>query len=249
MNPFTIDQAEELRWCIEDFARLEPFQKNKCEASLLQLQKYRSALFDGLQLRSRLSGVCSNRKADRLTLSVSQLAGPSRFHQLLWEVLEDPSLWEALAKTMKVSVQRCYHLPVAFQFRARKVFTLAYIVARPGLKREKYIDHRLLSRSLVTTIDKIDRLALQVDLQAVRPGSWKALVQYLDAVRSKYGKGHVALVHFDMHGRMRKAKDGRLRYVVSNIDKQDCSSTKTHPDPPYIASVSNLWTLKPDAVI
>lgn len=101
---------------------------------------------------------------------MSGIGGASKFHQLQWEALEDPSLWENFAKTVKVSVQRCYHLPAAFQFRARRVFNLAYIVARPGFRRDKYIDHRLLLRSLVTTIDNIDRLALEVKLEAIRPG-------------------------------------------------------------------------------
>lgn len=204
--------VDELRWSIETYAQEDPYNFSRCEKSAREIDQYSTALFSELQFPVKLPFILSGRKVSRVHLFITQNEDLSQYHQLQWELLESPALWGSVSsEPMQVSVTRSYTVPTPFSIRVYEEFKLVYVMARPKVKREKYIDHRLLLRSLVGMIDEIHRMAINVRLFVVRPGSWEALVEYLDTIRAKHGKGSVSLVHLDMHGRMRKETNGNTR--------------------------------------
>jgi len=192
------EEQDRLRWSLEDHALKSPFETEKCEQSLKELEEYRIKLFESLQFRKHLPEL--DRKM-RVVIEISEGKLDSGFQQISWEVLEDPSLWsEHEDETRNIEVRRMYATKPIKDYKFFGSFSILYVVARPWQDRDTFIDHRLISRSLVQTLDKASPSSVQVNLEIVRPGTWPALVDHLESSRVLNGRGYYDLVHFDMHG-------------------------------------------------
>jgi hypothetical protein len=195
-DPSTAAQEERLRWCMEDHAVLEPFNTSRCQESLEELKTYGRHLYDQLQIESLISG---HSDISNVILNVAGTGGKPNVHLLHWEVLEDPILWPGGAETpWHIAVRRSFRSAPVIDKRIKASFNILYVVARPT--KVNYIEYRLLSRRLLQIIDRINRDAMDVQLHILRPGTWGALVSYLDSIRQLKGMRHTDLVHFDMHG-------------------------------------------------
>lgn len=197
INPFNAAQEERLRWSVEDHIVLEPFNKITCQRSCEELTAYGKQLFDLLQLKMLVDG---NTDSTDIVINIFGAAKASTVNSIHWEVLEDPKLWQQSSITgSTVMVKRCFTTKPIQDRRLKSTFNIVYVAARPI--DLDYIEHRLLSRRVMHIIENIKRDAIDVQCHILRPGTWGALVLYLDSIRQSKGSGQIDLVHFDMHGR------------------------------------------------
>ena len=69
------------------------------------------------------------------------------------------------------------------------------VTARPGGAGD--VGYRTITRPL---IEVLRRATLRVDVDLVRPGTWKALTARLEAATRDWGAGYYHAIHFDLHG-------------------------------------------------
>jgi hypothetical protein len=190
------EEQDRLRWSLEDHALKSPFETQKCEQSSKELESYSQRLYESLELRKHLPDLDPK---FGLVIDVTEDKFESSFHQINWEVLESPSLWSD-HEAYTVEVRRMFTSKPVEDRMGEGTFNILYMVARPWQDRDMFIDHRLISRSLIQTLDKAGPSSVQVNLDIVRPGTWYALVEHLERSRVLNGRGYYDLIHFDMHG-------------------------------------------------
>ncbi|MCP3972110.1 MAG: CHAT domain-containing protein, partial [Rhodobacteraceae bacterium] len=127
--------------------------------------------------------------ADRQRIEI--VGGPA-FHQLHWEALRDPERGRALGTEFalvraapEVGVER------AGQEREAPVVRVLVVTARPGGARD--VGYRTISRPL---LDALRNIETPVEVDLLRPGTFKALSNLLEARKDR----PYHMVHFDLHG-------------------------------------------------
>ncbi|TFA99949.1 hypothetical protein CCMA1212_008371 [Trichoderma ghanense] len=231
---------EQLPWYLEDYAQLDPLDTSRAKSVAEELGGYGRRLFNALEferLRDKL-----NESTSLLTISVHHSTHTSAFPETLWEALEEPSLWSAQGIHAQVIVRRVFQGEPRIRVRVRKTFNILYVVARPmtpestnSIDPNAYIDHRLLSKAVVQTISAMQDDSVQVELQMVRPGTFKAFKDHLTRVRDAIGRpGYFDLVHLDMHGRVESDEEGE-RYQLGFLDGDTLGTQWI--DAPHIAQL------------
>ncbi|KAH7162051.1 hypothetical protein B0J13DRAFT_632851 [Dactylonectria estremocensis] len=213
-DPMLPEAKERLRWSVEEHASDHPFEVSKCQASFRELHSSGTVLYETLGLGgSRLGYLIANK---RVLFDIVEGNSRSDFHQLHWEVLEDLSYWkneEAKDKVpASVVVRRVFRSRALRDELPSMAFRMLYVVARPWNDKAKYIDHRLITRSLVKTLDAASPDSVRVALEVVRPGTLPALREHLLKSRRPTGESAYNLLHLDMHGAVAVSNDGEEEY-------------------------------------
>jgi len=84
---------------------------------------------------------------------------------------------------------------VRAQVRPSPTINLLVVTARPGGARD--VGYRTISRPLV---EGLRQARVPVRVEILRPGTYRALVDHLEAVQDQYGTGYYHVIHFDVHG-------------------------------------------------
>ncbi len=79
--------------------------------------------------------------------------------------------------------------------RSSPVINLLIVTARPSGIRD--VGYRTISRPLVEALRNAN---LRVQVEILRPGTYKALENHLRDVTAKHGEGYYHVIHFDVHG-------------------------------------------------
>ncbi|KAJ4031937.1 hypothetical protein NW761_012918 [Fusarium oxysporum] len=217
LDPMQAGAKERLRWSVEDFATYHPFDTTKSQVSLNELQSCGNTLSEVLGLRSRLDGAISGKD---VLLDIVERNRDSDFHQVHWEVLEDLSHWkdqEAEGGPASVVVRRIFRSKACRDELPSLNFRMLYVVARPWDDGSNYIDHRLISRTLVKTLDTSSADSVRVSLEIVRPGTYNALYEHLSKSRDPAGASVYHLVHLDMHGSV-VVQNGEEKYEFNFLE-------------------------------
>jgi tetratricopeptide (TPR) repeat protein len=124
-----------------------------------------------------------------------EIVGSTEFQRLHWEALRESPTATPLGIRVPV-VRRVQYPGHGFDVQAPgATLNVLVVTARPhGASDAGY---RTVSRPLMSALRQA-QIPLNVDL--VRPGTWEALKQHLDAVRDAKGSGWYGIVHFDVHG-------------------------------------------------
>jgi tetratricopeptide (TPR) repeat protein len=124
-----------------------------------------------------------------------EIVGGHRFHALHWEALRDPDLARPLAleATLVRKMQVEQSLPAVL--RPSPTLNLLVVTARPNVEND--VSYRTITRPLV---EALGRAQLRVQIDIVRPGSYKALQHHLEDTRTRHGAGYYHVIHFDLHG-------------------------------------------------
>ncbi|HEU4760511.1 MAG TPA: CHAT domain-containing protein, partial [Dehalococcoidia bacterium] len=123
------------------------------------------------------------------------IAGSPAFHQLHWEALKDPALPRAFALEAPM-VRKNLNPPVLpADVRSSPTINLLIVIARPRGRGD--VGYRTISRPLV---EALQQSQLQVRVEILRPGTYKALSQHLEGVRDRHGRGFYHIIHFSLHG-------------------------------------------------
>ena len=112
------------------------------------------------------------------------------FQALHWEALQDPALPRPLAVDCIFTRKRFQRAVTQIDLQPSPVINLLVVTARPD--EENDVGYRTISRPL---IDAIEKGALRVNVELLRPGTLEALSAHLEG---KAGFYHI--IHFDAHG-------------------------------------------------
>src|SRR5437588_593424 len=124
-----------------------------------------------------------------------EIEGTPKFHALHWEAFKDPKFPQPLAlqATMVRKNRQKQNLPLSV--RPSPIINLLIVVARPSGKRD--VGYRTISRPLVESLGSAN---LRVQVEILRPGTYRALENHLREVTAKHGEGYYHVIHFDVHG-------------------------------------------------
>jgi hypothetical protein len=219
-DPFTNVEEDECRWYLEDYLTKSPFEKGRAELAVESLNSYADSLFEQLHLSRvwrRLSDK-TNHSNKVLEIDIvedtkdSSSVSSDTIHRLHWEVLEWPRLWKNIR--LQTLVRRIIPQNEATNLTINRVESWSRGV--PSVNVLLVISRRLINQGA----DEVDpNLALQslqtlqkdletreapfrLNIEIVRPGSFKALKRHLEERSERQHSGHVHIVHFDVHGRV-----------------------------------------------
>ncbi|ODH02857.1 Tfp pilus assembly protein PilF [Nostoc sp. KVJ20] len=210
-DPFTPKVEKQLEWYFEDWLMFPLLDTVKAEAAAASLKTYGEQLFAQVfrvdfnaysayqQLRGNLS-----------QLQVEIVGKTSEFQALHWEALRDPDLPRPLAVDCVMVRKRNQPAPIYADVQTSPVINLLVVVARPD--EEQDVGYRTISRPLMELIENSD---LRVNVELLRPGTYQALSDHLEAK----GAGYYHVIHLDCHGALmsyeqiqQPSKPGRYLY-------------------------------------
>jgi tetratricopeptide (TPR) repeat protein len=127
-----------------------------------------------------------------------EVMGSPLFQSICWESLKDPRLPVPFSITCPVVRRGQAIAPVIISAVGESpTLNLLVVTARPGGAYD--VGYRTITRPLVNAIRNH---RLPVNLEFVRPGTWKALSQHLEHATRKHGSGYFHALHFDLHGQL-----------------------------------------------
>ena len=189
------DAAEgRLAWYFEEHLRYPFLDKDLEQEAVEQIAAYGEALFgqvfggpasyDYRRLRGRGFDGCR-----------VEVSGSAALHRLHWEAMRDPDLDAPLAVRVPVT-RRVDALGSKFEpHGGRPTLNILVVVARPDGPAD--VGYRTISRPL---LDALRTAGLPVTVDLVRPGTWQALRDHLQAATERHGSGWYQVIHFDLHG-------------------------------------------------
>ena len=193
--PFDAEQEGELEWYFEEHLHLPFLEGKRAEQAAASIQVYGEHLFKQLFADQDLYAEykqCSQNGPDTLQL---EIVGSPSFHRLHWEALRDPRWPQPLALHTPVIRKNTIPAPTRAQVRPSPTINVLIVVARPFGNRD--VGYRTISRPLVEALRQ-SQVPVQIDI--LRPGTYKALDQHLRESTNRYGNGYYHVIHFDVHG-------------------------------------------------
>jgi hypothetical protein len=200
IDPF--DEAEEgrLEWYFEQHLRFPFTEQVRARQAAESIRRYGERLFQQVFAdKGSYAEYVTARKAGLDQLRFEIIGSPA-FHALHWEALRDPDLPRAFS--LYAPVVRRNRKPQTLPGGAAPSPTvnLLVVVARPHVERD--VGYRTVTRPLV---EGLRTARLPVDVDVVRPGTYRALKDHLE----EKGAGYYHVVHFDLHGGLLRWEDFR----------------------------------------
>ena len=199
-DPFTEEEERQLEWYFEQWLRFPFLNQVKARTAAESIPSYGEKLFT--QVFADPEAHAAYRAASQVGLGSLhfEIAGSPSFHRWHWEALKDPKLPQPL--TLQASMVRKNLVPQVMQAKVNPspTINLLVVVARPGGMHD--VGYRTISRPLVEAIHQAD---LPVQIDVVRPGTYRALVDHLEQVKSRQQErgetgAYYHAIHFDVHG-------------------------------------------------
>lgn len=222
-DPLIKAGKEEYQWYLEGYTR-NPYSVTKARAITSNINTYAQRLQEQLRLLEFISLVTNGLSTSERTVVLdivegSQNDGASRntIHQLHWELLEDPSVWnqkDLIIQTQR-SIRDLNSPPKGLgrvkswprTVRSVPSINVLLVVARKTAKNAaKDGDIRpYVASSILAKVQRdfaISGSAVKVNIEIVRPGTLKSLENHLKMAEMLHGRNYFHIVHFDMHGRV-----------------------------------------------
>ena len=125
-----------------------------------------------------------------------EIVGSPKFHSLHWEAIKDPNL--TLPLSLQAQIVRKHLAPQLVLTTlgiSSPTINVLVITARPFGQRD--VGYRTISRPLVEALRQTN---IPIQVEILRPGTYKALENHLRDVTAKHGEGYYHVIHFDVHG-------------------------------------------------
>jgi hypothetical protein len=195
-NPFSTNRENDLKWYLEDRALKDPFTEKRAMDAGKSLEFYAENLYE--QLKPAFTQIHLDVASGKVCLAIGGRNGDESIHRLHWEALEHPALPCSICvyRTQEgTSIDGSKDLP-----ETKSSLNLLFITARKLDSEDPDIDERLILRPIIGFIAGKSS-TMPIDFDVVRPGTFRALERWLNQ-----RKGHHDLVHFDVHGQVKKDK-------------------------------------------
>ncbi|WP_425213888.1 CHAT domain-containing protein, partial [Tumidithrix helvetica] len=136
-----------------------------------------------------------------MNLQIEIIGASPEFQAWHWEALCDPELPRPFA--VDCGLVRKYTRPTTMpaQVKPSPVVNVLLVVARPD--EEDDVGYRTISRTLVELVDSAQ---LRINVEILRPATYKALVERL----TERGAGYYHILHFDGHGALLTYADYKM---------------------------------------
>ncbi|MEQ9553486.1 MAG: tetratricopeptide repeat protein [Coleofasciculus sp. G3-WIS-01] len=191
-DPFTPKQEQILEWYFEQWLVFPQLGTVKAEQAKESVKSYGEQLFEQV-FRTNIDAYSEYRQI-RGNLSQIQIEIESQtpeFQALHWEALRAPDLPRPLAVDCLMLRKHTKPVPIGASMPAFPVINLLLVTARPDEERD--VGYRTISRPL---IEAIETAKLRVNVELLRPATYKALSDKLE----EKGAGYYHIIHFDAHG-------------------------------------------------
>ena len=195
-DPFTPEDEARVEWYFEQHVRFPFVRQVEARDAAASVATYGERLFQQVFLANPqvYARYLMARQAGLETLRL-EIAGTPEFQRLHWEALQDPDLPQALALLAPMVRTTLTPQTMPALWRPAPVVHLLLVTARPQVEHD--VGYRTISRPLV---DILRQAEVRVQMDHVRPGTYRALVQHLDNIRDRHGAGYYHIIHFDVHG-------------------------------------------------
>ena len=194
-DPFNEKDEAELEWYFEEYLKFPFIEQTRYREAAKSIPPYGEALFEQLftdRKAQRAYGLAIDGGVDELTIEIK---GSAEFHRLHWEALKDPELPRPFALECPLLRRNLKPATVEARLQPSDTLRILLVTARPFGERD--VAYRTISRPLV---EALENARLPVEVHILRPGTYQALVEHLEAARDSHGAGHYHVVHFDVHG-------------------------------------------------
>ena len=258
-DPFEPRQDQELEWYFENWLRYPMLDNVMAGRAKASIREYGEDLFKQV-FQSDINAYDRYREVSQdlsqVTIEIESIS--PEFQAIHWEALQDGN-FEPPASILAIQCvfsRKSKRSTVAkANVKPSPTINLLVVTARPGLDED--VAYRAISRPLVQAIRNAK---LRVNIDLLRPGTYEALSDHLDAK----GNGYYHIVHFDVHGSLKSYEEleagiARDRYVYGNgrygrdaIAKYDGvkaflaleGTTKGKSDPVEAKEIATLLTNK-----
>jgi tetratricopeptide (TPR) repeat protein len=194
-HPFSPKQEARLAWYFEEHIRY-PFVKQViAREAAASIVAYGEALFTQLFSNPRAYAAYWNSLQQGVNTLHFEIVGSPAFHQLHWEALKDPDLPQPFVLQSTMVRRNIIPRPLQASVRPSPTIRLLVVTARPFGRQD--VGYRTISRPL---IEELRQANLHVQVEIVRPGTYKALDYHLREAINQHGAGYYHVIHFDVHG-------------------------------------------------
>jgi hypothetical protein len=260
-DPLTNAEKEECRWYLENFVAEEPYSTTRAQKAANALKSYAEALKQDLNLLGLTPDTdCSLSNKRTLVIEIKEdpldeKNSQDSIHQLHWELLEQPNLWTQ--NIIKVQVRRGITKPhreastnITSTLSPReqdKCFNVLLVIARDtsrGLKRLE-IDPNCASAILTAVQRRVNaaRGSVKINLEIVRPGTLDSLEEHLARAENRHHPGYFHLVHFDLHGAVRKKCNSAVLLFSKQNSDGEVSDGTTKIDAHHVAKILQRYAV------
>jgi tetratricopeptide (TPR) repeat protein len=193
--PFSEKQEQELEWYFEEYLEFPFTKKVRAQDASFSIKTYGEELFKQVFGDPDIYAEYRDILKTSLNSLHIEIAGSPKFHALHWEAMKDPKLLEPL--TLQATMVRKNLKPQALpaSVRTSPTINLLVVTARPSGTRD--VGYRTITRPLVEALRNAN---LRVQVELLRPGTYRSLENHLRDVTAKHGEGYYHVIHFDMHG-------------------------------------------------
>ncbi|HEV2581092.1 MAG TPA: CHAT domain-containing protein, partial [Ktedonobacteraceae bacterium] len=195
-NPFSGAEEIELAWYFEEHLAFPFTGKVRASNAAISIKTYGEQLFNQVFAQNARVEFAYHKAVEAGLSDVQiEIEGWPAFHALHWEALRDSELPEPLVLQATMVRKNIVPSTVQSQVRPSPTINLLIVTARTHGKRD--VGYRTISRPLVEGLRKTG-VPIQIDI--LRPGTYRTLVNHLNDVTAKHGEGYYHVVHFDVHG-------------------------------------------------
>ncbi|KAF5855440.1 hypothetical protein ETB97_009217 [Aspergillus alliaceus] len=242
-DPLTRGQRKVCRWYLEEYLQTSPYSADIEKQARRLLEEYPKRLWRNLCLTKMLSLYDSTpQESLRLcTIRVTESESVSKdsrhtIHQLFWETLE--YIDEGAASGWKVTIERQFlpiersGFPLREQMGNTRRINVLLVIGRDTTRNSKKYDDvsPLLAFKAVSQVQKSLNSSgspLKIHLEVARPGTFASFEGHLRRTKEKHGPGYFQIVHFDLHGAVKrwgrkdeeKTKAGILYFTCGDSNK------------------------------
>ncbi len=245
-DPFSEEEEKRLGWYFEEHLTFPFTDKVKFAEAGASVAQYGEKLFDQVFADRRAYARYADLRGGLDSL-VIEIAGEPEFHALHWEALKDPDLPRALSLDAVFIRRNRAPQTIGAAGAPSPTINVLVVTARPGGAKD--VAYRTISRPLVEALGQAN---LRVKIDLLRPGTYRALTEHLEATRDARGAGYYHVIHFDCHGALLKYDefDAFERALVDKFSYQSAtfqSARYGRPHlPPYEGEKGFIF-LEPDA--
>lgn len=195
-DPFSKEEEERLEWYFEKHLEFPFTDQIKAQQAATGITTYGERLFvQVFTADPKLFSAYKTATQEGLNTIQIEIVGQPSFHALHWEALKDPELPDPLvlqtAIVRKNLIQQALHPTIS----PAPTINLLIVVARPRGRRD--VGYRTISEPLVEALGRTD---MPMQIEILRPGTYKALKNHLCEITDKRGVGFYHVIHFDVHG-------------------------------------------------
>jgi tetratricopeptide (TPR) repeat protein len=209
-DPFAEGEEEKLAWYFEEHLRFPFTRKVQARTAADSIVTYGETLFGRIFADREAYALYKDYLQAGLNNVQVEIAGSPQFHAFHWEALKDPNLPQPLVLQTIMMRKNLKPSAVRAIVRPSPTINLLIVTSRPFGKQD--VGYRTISRPMVETLGRAN---IPVQIEILRPGTYKAFENHLREMSAKHGVGYYHVIHFDVHGAVLSYKELQQEQAAS----------------------------------